>query len=97
MDIKGMMQVYSLPNLEVKGDKPDKEWFLYQKNGNSLVLSLRNTDIVLLGWEVIKPPEDSSTVLSPEVMSASESMSPIEQSPTDQSPESDEVSIKSGI
>jgi hypothetical protein len=39
MDIKGMIQVYSLPNLEVKGDKPDKEWFLYQKNGNSLVPS----------------------------------------------------------
>jgi hypothetical protein len=33
MDIQGMMQVYSLPNLQAKADKPEKEWFIYQNNG----------------------------------------------------------------
>lgn len=38
MDIQGMIQVYSLPNLEVKDDKPNKEWFLYQNDGTPLPL-----------------------------------------------------------
>jgi len=35
MEGSGMMQVFSLPNFENKEDKANKEWFLYQKDGNS--------------------------------------------------------------
>jgi len=33
MESSGMIQVFSLPDFEAKGDKADKEWFLYQKDG----------------------------------------------------------------
>jgi hypothetical protein len=36
----GMMQVYSLPNLEVKEKKPDTQWILYQNDGTRLAAGL---------------------------------------------------------
>lgn len=91
-----MIQVYSLPNLEVKDHKNEKEWFLYQNNGISLLRQLRNADVVSVGWEVIKSSPSDPSQPSPEY-AVSESLSPTVQSPTEQSPGSDDSTTKSGI
>jgi len=31
-DMNGLIKVF-LPNMEVKEDKPDNQWFMYQANG----------------------------------------------------------------
>jgi hypothetical protein len=33
--LASLVKVYSLPDWETKDDKPDTEWFLYEKDGST--------------------------------------------------------------
>jgi len=73
----GLMQVF-LPNMQVKEEKPDNQWFMYQANGKSLQLAMiQLLTLRAIGWEALKPsneepspPRQASTSPAP-VQSAS--------------------------
>lgn len=89
-----MIQVFSLPNLDVKDHKNEKQWFLYKNNGIALRQS-HNADMVSIGWEVIKSSTSDSSQQS-SGYAVFESQSPTE-SPTENSLESGDSSTQSGI
>ena len=82
--LSSLVKVFSLPDWENQ-DKPDKDWFLYEKDG-----SFHSEAIALkLGWKVLKTTEESNT--------ASRSESPEPPPWSGPSSPGEQASLQSGV